>query len=94
MTKIDELIKFKPKTKAVADEVNSNFEKLLVACNEHDDSISDIQTQINELKSNNTQEIICENNVLELNDTTNNFKILGESSITEITGLTNGFVIL
>ena len=66
MTKIDELIKFKPKTKAVADEVNSNFEKLLVACNEHDDSICDIQTQINELKSNNTQEIICENNVLEL----------------------------
>lgn len=37
MSKIEELIKFKAKTKAVADDVNSNFEKLRVSNNEQED---------------------------------------------------------
>ena len=43
MAKIDELIQFKPKTKAVADDVNSNFEILRLSNNEQEDYLKKIE---------------------------------------------------
>ena len=37
---IDELVVFKPKTKAVAEDVNNNFEKLRVSNNEQEEELN------------------------------------------------------
>ena len=90
----DEIIKFKAKTKAVAEEVNKNFETLRLANNELDDSINKLKQDFNDYKLNELCEIECDSEILELNETTNNFKVSGTSSISEFTGILNGFVFI
>ena len=67
MSKIEELIKFKAKTKAVADDVNSNFEKLRVSNNEQEDFLNKLQTELTAHKSTPLCEIDCESDILILN---------------------------
>lgn len=94
MALIDKLIKFTPKTKAVADEINSNFETLRLSNNEHEEFLNKIQENFNDYKLNELCEINCEDEILELNDTTYNFKVYGNSSISEFRGISNGFVFI
>lgn len=88
------IIAFKPKTKAVAEEVNKNFETLRLANNELDDSINKLKQDFNDYKLNELCEIKCDSEILELNETTNNFKVSGTSSISEFAGILNGFVFI
>jgi hypothetical protein len=94
MAIINELIKFKPKTKAVADDVNSNFEQLRVSNNEQEEFLNKLQQNFEEYQTNLACEIECNSEVLELNNKTNNYIISGESKISEIIGIENGFVFL
>ena len=94
MSKIEELIKFKAKTKAVADDVNSNFEKLRVSNNEQEDFLNKLQTELTAHKSTPLCEIDCESDILILNTETYNFKVSGVSSISEFKGVTDGFVFI
>lgn len=91
---IDELIKFKPKTKAVAEDVNSNFEKLRISNNEQEDFLNKLQQDFEEYKSTPLCEIQCDSDTLELNEETNNFKVSGASSISTFSGITNGVVFI
>lgn len=90
--KINELIQFKPKTKAVADDVNSNFEKLRVSNNEQEDFLHSLQDDLNAYKSNPLTLINCFDEILVLNETTNNFKVSGITPISEFSGVENGIV--
>ena len=94
MSKIEELIKFKAKTKAVADDVNSNFEKLRVSNNEQEDFLNKLQTELSAYKSTPLYEIDCESDILILNTETYNFKVSGVSSISEFKGVSDGFVFI
>lgn len=94
MSKIEELIKFKAKTKAVADDVNSNFEKLRVSNNEQEDFLNKLQTELTAHKSTPLCEIDCESDILILNTKTYNFKVSGVSPISEFKGVTDGFVFI
>ena len=40
MSIIEELVEFKPKTKAVSNDINSNFETLRLSNNEHEKKIN------------------------------------------------------
>lgn len=90
----NEIIVFKPKTKAAAEEVNANFETLRLANNELEDSVNQLKHNFDDYKSNELCEIKCDSEILELNETTNNFKVSGTSSISEFTGILNGFVFI
>lgn len=92
--KINELIKFKAKTKAVADDVNSNFERLRVSNNEQEDFLNSLQDELNAYKDNSLSLINCDEEVLVLNTETNNFKVTGTTSISEISGVENGIVFI
>lgn len=94
MAKIDELIQFKPKTKAVADDVNSNFEILRLSNNEQEDYLKKIEQDLNDYKNTPLVEIECNSEILELNNTTYNFKVSGTSNITDIVGVENRFVFI
>lgn len=87
---IDELVIFKPKTKAVAEDVNSNFEKLRISNNEHEEFLDKLQKDFEDYKSTPLCEIQCDSDILELNEDTNNFKVSGTSSISQIIGINNG----
>lgn len=92
MSYIEELIKFKPKTKAVANEVNSNFETLRVSNNEHQDFLNKLQQDFDEYKANPLSVIDCTSETLELNANTNNYKVTGITTISEFSGINDGFV--
>ena len=94
MATIDKLIEFKPKTKAVSSDVNSNFEQLRVSNNEHEQAINDLDARFEEYKQNPAQTVECESNILELSGNTNNFKAAGTSTIDTITGKTTGFAFI
>ena len=94
MSKIDKLIEFKPKTKAVSSDINSNFEQLRVSNNEQEEAINSIFQQFEDYKKNPVHTIECNSDTLEINSETNNFKIAGTSVIRSITRKTNGFVFL
>ena len=64
MAKIDELIQFKPKTKAVADDVNSNFEILRLSNNEQEDYLKKIEQDLNDYKNTPLVEIECNSEIL------------------------------
>lgn len=89
---IDKLITFKAKTKAVADDVNSNFEKLRISNNEHNDFLYSLQDELNAHKNNPLTLINCYSEVLTLNKESNNFIVSGTSSISEFSGIENGVV--
>ncbi len=91
---IDKLIVFKAKTKAVADDVNSNFEQLRVSNNEQHEFLETLQKNFNEYIENPCKIIECNSNILEFDSTTNNFKVSGTSDIQSITGINNGFVFI
>lgn len=92
MSKIDKLIEFKPKAKAVSSDVNSNFEQLRISNNEQEDAINTLSEKFEQFQQNPTQKIDCDSNTLELVGDTNNFKVSGTSTIENITGKTSGFV--
>lgn len=94
MTLINELIEFKPKTKAVSADINSNFEKLRLSNNEHEESLTKLQENFNNFKTNLLCEIECDSDILELDNSTNNFKVSGTSTIYEFSGFTNGFIFI
>lgn len=94
MSKIDKLIEFKPKTKAVSSDINSNFEQLRVSNNEQEEAINNLFQQFEDYKKNPVQTIECNSDTLEINSETNNFKIAGTSVIRSMTGKTSGFVFL
>lgn len=94
MSIINELIKFKAKTKAVADDVNTNFETLRLSNNEHEEYLNRIQASFDEYKDNPSVTIECNSEILTLNNDTYNYKISGTSSILEIDGINNGFVFI
>ena len=52
MSKIDKLIEFKPKTKAISSDINSNFEQLRVSNNEQEEAINSIFQQFEDYKKN------------------------------------------
>ena len=92
--KIDELVVFKPKTKAVAEDVNNNFEKLRLSNNEQEDFLNKLQKELDDYKATPLCEIQCDSDVLELNEETNNFKVSGTSPISAFTGITNGYAFI
>ena len=94
MSEINKLIEFLPKTKAASAEINENFEKLRLSNNEHNLYLDNLQNQLNEYKLNNLKEINCNDSILTIDDTTNNFKVNGTTSINKITGVNNGFAII
>lgn len=94
MSIIDELIEFKPKTKAVSADINSNFEKLRLSNNEQEDFLNKLQNDFDNYKTNSLSEIECDSDVLELNVSTNNYKVCGNSTIYEFSGITEGFVFI
>ena len=67
---IDELVVFKPKTKAVAEDVNNNFEKLRVSNNEQEEFLNKLQKELDDYKSTPLCEIQCNSEILELNEET------------------------
>ncbi len=94
MSLINDLIEFKPKTKAIAADVNSNFEKLRLSNNEHEEFLNKLRDTFDEYKTNVLYEIECNSNVLELNTNTNNYKVSGTSTISEFAGINDGFVFI
>ena len=86
---IDELVVFKPKTKAVAEDVNNNFEKLRVSNNEQEEFLNKLQKELDDYKLTPLCEIQCNSEILELNEETNNFRVSGTTSISAFTGITN-----
>ena len=94
MSIIEELVEFKPKTKAVSNDINSNFETLRLSNNEHENKINTLNTLFEEYKQNPAKIIDSSTNVLELVGNTNNFKAVGTSTIDTITGKTSGFVFI
>ena len=92
--KIDELVTFKPKTKAVAEDVNSNFEKLRLSNNEQEDFLNKLQKELDDYKATPLCEIQCDSNILELNEETNNFKVSGSTPISNMIGITNGIAFI
>lgn len=94
MSKIDKLIEFKPKTKAVSSDVNSNFEQLRVSNNEQEDAINNLFQQFEDYKKNPVQTIDCKSNILEISSDTNNFKVTGTSTIDTINGKETGFAFI
>ena len=94
MSKINELIVFKAKTKAIADHVNSNFEQLRLSNNEQEDLINQLQQNFNEYKDKPLIDIVCDTNTLELNNSTDTFSVSGISNIEQIIGITQGIAII
>ena len=94
MSIIEKLIEFKPKTKAVAAEVNSNFEQLRLSNNQIDNFVNNLKNDFESYKINELCEIECNSNILELNTQTNNFSVSGKSDIIEIIGLNSGIVFI
>ena len=92
--KIDELVTFKPKTKAVAEDVNNNFEKLRLSNNEQEDFLNKLQKELDDYKATPLCEIQCDSNILELNEETNNFKVSGSTPISNFIGITNGIAFI
>ena len=75
MSIIDKLVEFKPKTKALATEVNYNFEQLRLSNNQLDNSVNKLRQDFENYQENALSEIECEEDTLELNANTNNYKI-------------------
>lgn len=94
MSKINELIVFKAKTKAIADHVNSNFEQLRLSNNEQEDLINQLQQNFNEYKDKPLVNIVCDTNTLELSNSTNTYRVSGTSNIEQIIGITQGIVVI
>lgn len=94
MSIIDKLIEFKPKTKALAAEVNHNFEQLRLSNNQIDDSVNKLKQDFENYKVNILSEIECKEDILELNVNTNNYKVSGNSDICKFTGIANGIVFI
>lgn len=92
--KIDELVTFKPKTKAVAEDVNNNFEKLRLSNNEQEEFLNRLQKDFDDYKATPLCEIQCDSDVLELNEETNNFKVSGSTPISNMIGITNGIAFI
>ncbi len=102
MSIIESLIQFKSGEKAVASEVNKNFEDLRVSNNEHSRRLEDIDLKFDKtggklngaLILNDTETVNCESSSLFLNSKTNSFKVLGTTKISEFIGIDEGIVIL
>lgn len=94
MSNIEKLIEFEPKKKAIAAEVNSNFENLRVSNNEHHEKINILEQKIIDMKTNPVKEIFCDEEILKLNEDSNNFKVSGTTPIKSIVGIENGFVFI
>ena len=94
MSKINELIVFKAKTKAIADHVNSNFEQLRLSNNEQEDLINQLQQNFNEYKDKPLVNIVCNTNTLELSNSTNTYSVSGTSNIEQIIGITQGIAVI
>lgn len=102
MTKINELIQFKAGKKAIAEEVNTNFETLRLSNNEQEEKLNTLDSKFDKtggklqgaLVLNDAVEINCETSDLILTNTTNYFKISGLSSIETFSGINEGLVIL
>ena len=101
MSIIESLIQFKSGEKAVASEVNKNFEDLRVSNNEHSRRLEDIDLKFDKtggklngaLILNDTETVNCESSSLFLNSKTNSFKVLGTTKISEIIGIDEGIVL-
>lgn len=94
MSIIDKLVEFKPKTKALATEVNYNFEQLRLSNNQLDNSVNKLRQDFENYQENALSEIECEEDTLELNANTNNYKISGTSDICKFAGITNSIVFI
>jgi len=102
MTTINSLIQFSSGEKALASEVNQNFETLRLSNNAHETRLQDIDLKYDKaggklsgaLVLNNTETIDCDSSVLTLTTTTNSFKVTGTTNITSISGLTQGVAII
>jgi hypothetical protein len=102
MGKIESLIQFKAGEKAVASEVNQNFEALKTAINENTEKTNSIDSKYDKIGGklngalilNDTVEITCDNSTLILNAQSNYFKVKGTTAIETFSGLANGFVII
>src|SRR5574344_108762 len=105
MTLINQLIQFSAGEKAVASEVNQNFEDLRVSNNDQESKITTLQSEIQTkmeagggtlggaLKLNNFSEITSVNSILTLKEQTNYFKVAGSEAINQIIGWTSGVAI-
>lgn len=94
MGKINDLIIFEPKKKAVAAHVNSNFEKLRLANNENAQLLDELSQTVEANALNKFALINCNSDFLELNTQTTMFKVSGTSTIQSITGVESGFVFI
>lgn len=94
MSIINNLTVFRAKTKAVAEEVNANFETLRLSNNEQEDLITQLQQNFNEYKDKPLIEIFCDTNTLELNNNSDTFSVSGISDIEQIIGITQGIAII
>lgn len=94
MSIIDKLIEFKPRTKALSAEVNSNFETLRLSNNQIDESLNNLKQEFQCYKECGLIEIECESDILELDDKIKNYKVTGSSEICEFTGIINGIVFI
>lgn len=94
MTTIEKLIEFQPKKKAIAADVNANFEKLRDSNNEHENKLDELENKIDSYISNKFVEINCNSDVLQLAENSNLFKVNGSSAIKKITGFNDGFFII
>lgn len=106
MTLINQLIQFSAGEKAVASEVNQNFEDLRVSNNDQESKITTLQSEIQTkmeagggtlggaLKLNNFSEITSVNGILTLTEQTNYFKVAGSEAINQIIGWTSGVAII
>ncbi len=106
MAEITELIQFEAGKKAIASQVNENFETLRQGHNNHEARINTLNSSNAEkydksggalsgaLYLNNPANIVCDSETLTLNNQTNFFKVSGISTIQRVSGWTQGFAII
>lgn len=103
---IESLIQFKAGTKALASEVNQNFETLRQGHNNHENRVGSLESSVpskfdksggdiaGALHLANTSTIDITGDTLTLNENSNSFLVTGTSTITKIDGWNKGFAII
>lgn len=103
---IEKLIQFKAGTKALASEVNQNFETLLQGHNNHENRVNTLESSViskldtsggelsGAIKFSNPETIDITENILTLSNNSNSFIVTGPSTISKIQGWNKGIAII
>lgn len=106
MSNIENLTQFVPGTKALASEVNGNFETLRVSNNDNDSRINELEAGVDNkfdksggdlsgaIRLPEAKNISSENGIVTLDNTSNSFAVAGQETITQINGWDKGIAII